>query len=200
MKKVRFSRKKFREIKKQVEYTLRGRKVQRDGEGNVIINMTVKNDDGFLSPFSENNSYVISDEVADFIENSTKEALPKDQYTLYIRSNCIDDEEKKIYKEAIKEYYTKQYIALKREINRNRRSVVVMGAIGIIFLALALILELKSYAIWTEVVDIAAWVFLWEAVYLEFFETKKSKTKLKYSLSYLSMKIVYLSDKGDFEK
>lgn len=191
------SGKKFRELKREVEYKLQGRTVERDEEGNVMINMTVKNDEGFLSPFSENNSYVISDEVADFIENSTKEALPKDQYTLYIHSNCIDDGEKEMYKKAINEYYTKQYIAIKREISRNRRAVIVMALIGVMFLALALALDYNGFAIWTEVVDIAAWVFLWEAVYLEFFDNKKSRIKMKYCLSYLSMKIVYLDDEEE---
>ena len=189
-----FSGKNFRQLKKQVEYKLQGRTVKRDEEGNVMINMTVKNDEGFLSPFSENNSYVISESVADFIENSTKEALPKDQYTLYIHSNCIDDNEKEIYKKAINEYYTMQYIAIKREIKRSRGAVLLMGIMGVVFLALALALDYNGFTIWTEVVDIAAWVFLWEAVYLEFFDIKKAKIKMKYYLSYLSMKIVYLSD------
>ncbi|MBE6543966.1 MAG: hypothetical protein E7675_06155 [Ruminococcaceae bacterium] len=188
------SGKKFRELKREVEYKLQGRTVKRDEEGNVIINMTVKNDEGFLSPFSENNSYVISEEVADFIENSTKEALPKDRYTLYIYSNCIDEEEKEVYKKAINEYYTKEYIAIKREIKRSRMAVLIMGLIGVMFLALALALDYNGFAIWTEVVDIAAWVFLWEAVYLEFFDIKKAKMKMRYYLSYLSMKIVYLND------
>ncbi len=45
---------------------------QRDEQGRIIINMTVKDDSEFLSRFSERSTPVISSEVAEFLENSTQ--------------------------------------------------------------------------------------------------------------------------------
>ena len=72
------------------------RRFQRDDENRVIINMTVKDDSNFLSVFSQSDTPVINTEVAEFIENSTNSVLPKEQLTLRIHSDCIDDTEKAI--------------------------------------------------------------------------------------------------------
>ena len=48
---------------------------QRDEEGRVILHMTVENDEGFLSAFSESGDPVISTDVADFLEETTHEKI-----------------------------------------------------------------------------------------------------------------------------
>ena len=55
--------------------------------------MNVKNDDDFLSVFSEYGDPVISSGVADFIENSTETVFPDESLSLHIHSNCVDDVE-----------------------------------------------------------------------------------------------------------
>ena len=77
---------------------------KRDNENRIVIDMTVKDDSDFLSVFSQSDTPVISSEVAEFIENSTDSILPKEQLTLRIHSDCIDDNEKVLYRESIKEY------------------------------------------------------------------------------------------------
>ena len=62
---------KFKETKKSVKEEISKRKLKKDENGRFVIEMTVKNDDDFLSPFSENETPVISESVSDFIENST---------------------------------------------------------------------------------------------------------------------------------
>ena len=100
--------KKFREMKKNADRQMKERRLKRDEEGRVILQMNVKQDDSFLSEFSETQSSVISESVAEFIENETNAVLPHEELTLQIKSNCIDDREEKIYGAAIKEYYMKK--------------------------------------------------------------------------------------------
>ena len=103
--------KKFREMKKETDLKMKDRKLKRDKDGRVIIQMNVKKDDSFLSEFSENETSVISAEVAEFIENETNYVMPNEEFTLRIRNDCIDEREEKIYSAAIKEYYMQKYIA-----------------------------------------------------------------------------------------
>lgn len=166
---------------------------QRDDENRIIVNMTVKDDSNFLSVFSENSTPVISTEVAEFIENGTSSIYPKEQLTLRIHSNCIDDEEKALYKEAIKEYYTKKYIANARELKRNRWIVLILSIFGVFALGMSLMCDYwTNDPIRTEVIDIVAWVLLWEAVDIGVFGNRALRLKQKYYLSYLSMKIEYI--------
>lgn len=165
---------------------------QKDEEKRVIVNMTVKDDSDFLSVFSENDTPVISTGVADFIEYSTNAIHPKEKLTLKIHSNCIDDREKVLYKEAIKEYYTEKYIANERELKRNNVIAFFLTLAGVLVLALKIFFEYRvSSLIWSEVVDIVAWVLLWEAVDISFFGNRALRIKRRHYLSYLDMKVEY---------
>ena len=45
--------------------------------------------------------------------------------------------------------------------------------------------------IWAEVIDIAAWVFLWEAVNVSFFRNRSIKHEELRCLSHMTMKVEY---------
>lgn len=159
----------------------------------AIINMVVKDDEIFLSVFSETETPVISNEVADFIETSAKAIPPNTKITLKIKSDCIDDNEKLIYKRAIKEYYREQCFANKAEINKNNLIAVLLMLAGVFVLALAFLLEYKaSISFWAEIIDIIAWVFVWEAVDIFCFRTRALRIKTKQYLAFITMDIEYL--------
>lgn len=123
---------------------------------------------------------VISTEVADFIEQSTISINPKEKLTLKIHSDCIDDREKELYREAIKEYYTEKYVANKRELIRNNIITLILTMMGVVVLALAILLEYQTNSlIWYEVIDIVAWVLLWEAVDINAFGNRALRIKQK---------------------
>ena len=178
----------FRQTKKDVDQRLSGRRRNRDSEGCIIIDMTVKNDDDFLSVYSTNEIPVIATEVAEFIENNTSSLHASDPLTLRIYSNCIDESEQKDYREAIKEYYTDKYIVNEKELKRNRIIIFLLMIAGVITLALAFRINSN---IWSEVVDIAAWVFLWEAVDIGTFKNRELRLKRKRYLAYMSMKVEF---------
>lgn len=188
-------KKELKESKKEVNKQWSLRKRNRDANNRIIIGMTVKDDENFLSAFSENETPVISSDVAEFIESSTHSILPKEQLTLRIRSNCIDDQEKVIYRNAIREYYTERYISVKKELQRNTLISILLGIFGVIALVGALLIEQKSgNIVWTEVADIVAWVLLWEAVDISVFQNRELRVKRLRYLSFLSMNIEYCED------
>lgn len=166
---------------------------ERDENGRIIVNMNVGDDSNFLSMFSVTANPVISSEVAEFVEFSTRLLPPGADITLRIHSNCIDDQEKKIYTAAIKQFYQEQYIVIAKELRRNNVITMLLALAGIACLGLMFALErFLSSAIWIEVIDIVAWVFLWEAVDIRFFRNRKLKSdKLRY-VSFMNMNIEYL--------
>ena len=187
---------KFRERKKEADRQMKARKYKRDDSGRVIIQMNVKDDANFLSEFSESATPVISTEVAEFIENETNAVPPNEDFTLQIYNDCIDDREEKVYSAAIKEYYMQKYIANEREIKRNRFAVLLLGIAGILVLAAELIFDYRvGNALWSSVIDIVAWVLLWEAVDIGVLEARVTAIKRKRFLAYLSMKTEYIPTK-----
>ncbi len=82
------------EIKKGLKAEKHSRQYKRDAEKHIIISMNVKDDDDFLSVFSQSSTPIINNNVAEFIENSTMNISPSEKLTLEICSNCIDDKEK----------------------------------------------------------------------------------------------------------
>lgn len=169
------------------------REYKRDDENRVIINMTVKDDSDFLSPFSQSDTPVISPAVAEFIENSCELISSKELLFLNIHSNCIDDDEKKQYVKAIREYYSEKSVVNAKELKRNNVIVFLLTIAGILVLSLAIALQyLTDYQVWSEVIDIVAWVLLWEAVDISAFENRSLRNKYRRYQAFLNMKIVFI--------
>ncbi|OLA93334.1 MAG: hypothetical protein BHW64_07045 [Candidatus Melainabacteria bacterium LEY3_CP_29_8] len=158
--------------------------------GDIIL--TIINDDNFLSPYSPTYKPIISSEVAEFIENCANEYHPKTNLILNIYSNCIDENEKETYNNAIKNYFTLKLNDVTREIKRTVFTGILFSIVGIIVLALMFLLSnLEAKAIWIECVNIFAWVFLWEGVDKLFIERNKLLLKISRLSSFINMKINY---------
>lgn len=156
------------------------------------INMTVLNDDDFLSPYSPTDTPIVSSDVAEFLENGAAKFLPKQKLQLNVRSNCIDDEEKVAYDKAIRNYFNLKLDGAKLDLKRNLIISIVFTVIGIIGLAAMLLLDhFFNNAIWVEAVDIFAWVFVWEAVDQFFIERRKLQLERKKYQAFTQMQINY---------
>lgn len=157
------------------------------------IDMTVLNDSEFLSPYSATDTPVVSSDVAEFLEHGAEKFLPKQSIVLNIHSDCIDDEEKVIYDNAIRNYFGLKLSAQKNALKRNLLVSVIFTVIGILGLALMFVLDrLGVGGIWVEVVDIFAWVFLWEAVDQFFIERRSVIRNQKKYQAFTQLQINYV--------
>lgn len=157
------------------------------------INVSVSDDSQFLSPLSEIGKPVISSEVAEFLENSAKEYAPPQALRLTISSKCIDEDEKPKYCQAIRNHFSLKLSDTKREIKRKSVLSLVFFVVGIIALAAMLFLRAKNIGdVWTECVDIFAWVFLWEAVDQFFIERSNLILREKRLKNFVEMEIIYM--------
>ena len=166
------------------------RSIEYDANGRAVINMTVKDYSDFLSPYSERATAVISSDVAEFIENSTYATPPSEPLTLRIYSDEISDDKKEEYTSAIREYYAQKYTVTKKTYRFNVIALISLAVAGI--LALLLAFRVESH-IWSEVIDIVAWVLIWEAVDIGVFKNRESNIQRKRYLSYMTMNIEFLA-------
>lgn len=187
----------FTDAHREVTARMERENFRRDGDGRVILSMTVRDDSSFLSVYSEGETPVISSEVAEFLEKSTDTLRPDEELSLCIASDCIGEEEKKLYPAAVREYYARRYIANGRELGRNYIIVLLLGLMGVLALTASILYaHLVGNAVWAEVIDIVAWVFLWEAVDIGVLRNHSLRmNKLRY-LAFLSMKIEYIPPKN----
>ena len=182
----------MKKSKKDLCPNLSEKQYQRDNEGRIIVNMNVKDDTDFLSVFSASDTPVISSEVAEFLETSTHSIRPNEQLSLHIKSDCIDETEQKVYSTAIKKYYTEKYRTNERELKVQTSIALLLAILGVFVLAFAVFLDYRiGSVIWAEVIDIAAWVFLWEAVDIKFFKTRELAIQRKRYMAFIDMKIEY---------
>lgn len=183
---------KQRKLRKEIDQLKTTKLFQRDEKGRVLITMLVKDDSHFLSEFSKTETPIISDAVADFLEDSTHSLLPNEKYVLTIESSCIDENEKVLYERAIKEYYTERYVVSERELKRNRIIAGALSLSGMAVLGVSILLDtVFNHMLWSEMINIVAWVLLWEAVDIIVFQSRSLKMKrLKY-LAFISMELQY---------
>ena len=169
--------------------------LKRDSENRIIIDMNVKDDSDFLSVYSTGEVPVINGEVAEFIENNTASVNPKENLTLRIYSTVIDDEEKALYKKAIKSYYTEKYKANGIELKKAHIISAILLIMGIFVLALAVLADYFFESdVWPEVIDIFAWVLIWESADISIFKSNLLRTNKKRYSSFINMNVEYPED------
>lgn len=131
----------------------------------AVLHLNVIADSDFLSPYSSGNTPVISSEVADFLENAASAYHPDKELILNVSGDCISDDERQIYTQAIKNYYSLKLTDIRRSLHRKAKIAAWFAIIGILALSFMFLCDgLNVYQLWIECVDIFAWVFLWEAV------------------------------------
>ncbi len=158
----------------------------------LSVDMTVRDDSNFLSVFSQNENPTISSEVADFLENTIQNVYTDREIELTIHSDCIDEEEQKVYNKGIAQHYKNKVDSVEKELHHNSVVAMILAVVGVFILGVAVFME--SYfnrPIWTEVVDIAAWVFLWEAFDIWAFRNKQLKVQKKRYSSLATMNVIY---------
>jgi len=165
--------------------------LEKDADGRSIIDMIVKDDSNFLSPYYGKYP-VISSDVAEYLDNAQKAVLPKNEIRIKIKSNAIDDNEKKIYENAIKNHYQYVQMQILKELLSNRWTSFVMFIVGVIVIALMFVANhIKVSEVWSTVLEIVGWVFIWEAADNFLIERKSIRNRLRYANKMINAVVEY---------
>ncbi|MBQ7924313.1 MAG: hypothetical protein IJ329_03300 [Clostridia bacterium] len=184
----------LQEIKRELKNRRGAREKERDNDGRVIVDFCVHSDDDFLSPYSLRSSAELSTDAGEFIERSLETVPVKEQVRLRVHSNVITNEEQVAYTEAISSFYHDKYESVRREKRRLVVLAAVMAIIGVLALTVMIGLEVTGTrtAVISEIIDVFAWVFLWEAVDLLCFQLLALRLKSWRYLSLLACVVEYL--------
>ena len=101
--------------------------------------------------------------------------------------------EQEAYRQGIKEYYFIKYLAGKADLRRNTIYAVSFAVVGLLILLLCYLIDARfGNPYWTEVADIASWVFVWEAVHLSVIGSVELRKQLRRSLALMAMEIEFI--------
>ncbi len=184
--------KELKELK--IQLALKNNDVEHDNEGRAIINLRVKNDDNFLSPYSTDENGALSGEVSEFIEHSLMEVHHNERIHFKIHGDTIDEKEQKEYVNAIHSHYESCYKETILSKRRLMKISLIMAFIAILTLSAMIFLEVSGMtnAVLVEVIDIIAWVFMWEAVDIFFLRCAVLRQKERRYLCLLESVIEFL--------
>ena len=168
-----FLNKKFRKVEKELNQD----KIYVVGsDGDAIINVKADEKEQVFSSYNFESNEKLNDELSDFIYDKAKDVPANKDIKIKIFTDFKADE--KEVQDAIKNNYKKEYINLKSEMKRNYIFSAVMFVLGIVTLTLLLLMHSWFYNVYLEIIlEIATWVFIWEAVDKFFFERTEIREK-----------------------
>lgn len=172
----------IKEIKQISRYKRKNyRNVQYDDNDRVIIDLTIKDDSNFLSPYSSSTYSDISSDLSEFITHSLYSINIDEDLHFNIYTNEIDSNTKELYKNAIINHFKDKNIDLYIDIKRLTKISIIMALIGIMALSLMIIFNINNIGneITSEIINIFAWVFIWEAVDIYFLQRTVIKLKMR---------------------
>lgn len=164
-----------------------------DEEGRSILNMKVSDESSFLSPFYFDRP-LLSDDAASYLTSHKAILLWKKGVHINIISDSISKEEEPVYREAIKGYFTQEAIRYERSQRRNYILSVILFLIGVAVFSLMFTLDHflgDKLGMWSEVIDVVAWVFIWEAVDVAFIEKLENSYNVRMAHNLINSRIEF---------
>ena len=145
------------------------------------------------SKFSTNTNKVLDENAGNYISESFKDLKQNSKKTLeiYLDEAC-NEEEKLECKTSIKRYFLNDYNDHKEENLKLSVVSFILLFIGIVFIGILIFLENLSapYAI-TIILEIIAWVFVWEFVDVFVFTRFTNRMKMNRIKKILDAEIVF---------
>ncbi len=190
----------LKEIRKYIDKSKK--EIEFDGEGRAVVELRVLDDNSFLSPYSTVQCNVLSEDVSDFIEHSLGGIPLEKSLHFRICSDVITEEEQREYTKAIHRHYAKKYLDSCMEKKHLHKMAAIMTFIAVAALSLMISFTAAGIGneVFTEIVDIFAWVFMWEAVDIFFLRCTLLRFKQQRYLRLADSKIEYLPLKVNSHK
>lgn len=188
------TKKSFKSVSEKIENLA---KYSKEEEQRAIVCAIGQRED-FFDRFSDEGRKELNEELAEHIKNhaeAKKEALPL--VIRFILRGEAKNLERRVIEETVFNYYARQSAKLLKRYKRNFAVTFLLGAIGVILLFFLILLKtvLNGMPVLSEVIDIAAWVFLWESVDKGFFEKVGLRSEFRMLERFANAKIE--TDEGE---
>ncbi len=142
----------------------------------AIISIKAEEDEQIFSTYNYDSNEKLNAELDEFIWDKARFVPISKDIKIKLYTNTKTDEQEVV--DAIKNNYKKEYIETRNELKRNTIFSLIMLLLGLAFMSLLLLMHVYFYNVYLEiVVEIATWVFIWEAV--DSFFLRRSELKRK---------------------
>lgn len=185
-----FERKKaFKNLAEEIRLL---KKTTTDEKGRRLVKIGLSQGYDYLSPLSPNGEPCITEEVAQFLEHSTKHLRPDSSLHFVFEGASLSDEEKEIYTCAIHNYYHNEFTEIVRELQKNMAQTIIMVAVSAVIFALNIFLKNGGEnQIVYNIIDIIAWVFAWEATDIFFLQRPAMRLRRLRLFNIIQSKITF---------
>ena len=140
-----------------------------------VIDVKIESKEQIFSAYSYSGDK-LNTEFSEYISDKAKSVSIKEQ--VKIRIHTKDDIEVADVEQSVKSHFQAEYKEHKKEVNRLAVISFIMMLLGIIALTTLILVEYFTYNIYiTSIAEIAAWVFVWEAVDIFFLQRAALKAK-----------------------
>lgn len=152
----------------------------RDEQNRVVIDVGIKSEDSFFSPYCTKEVPMIDGALGEYVETRLKGAPKETEFTVHFRLAEGVAIEEEVARRAVEHYLDDRVVSTAQRYRRNGVVSLFMGVIGVLLLVAMIMVEhlTSGLTVLYEVMDIAAWVFLWEAVDQFFFARSLLKLEL----------------------
>jgi hypothetical protein len=137
-----------------------GSYVEADGHSTIYIDLTK---DPIYKEYSGGN--LLNNNIYDFIEDTYAFAKPGIDLSVSFKFPAtMSEQEKSKIKQLYHSHYAIKYKALKQDMRKERIIAWIFMFIGVVLLSLDIAFKVQEPdSVATEVLDIFAWVFIWQA-------------------------------------
>ncbi len=140
-----------------------------------VIDVKIECREQLFSAYSYSDNK-LNTEFSEYLSDKAKSVPIKEQVKIQIHTK--DDIEVAEVEQAVKSHFRAQYKEQKKEVTRLTVISLIMLTLGIIALTALILIEYFTDNIYvTYIADIAAWVFIWEAVDIFFLQRAVAKAK-----------------------
>lgn len=173
-----------------------------DAKGRRVIRLNINDDDYFLSQLSVQDVPCIDDDVAYLLNFYLKNmSVDGDEKLVFkISGNNITEEDKVVYKRAIRNYYREEFLDVQQDLKENGGRTFWFAVVGVVLLASCFVLDaIGAHKFFSELVNICSWVFIWETVDNLFMERPGLRVKQLQNIKILEADIEF-EDSKDSKK
>ena len=142
-----------------------------------IINIKVENKNQIISNFSYNENDRLSKELSEYLVEKSKNARITQEIQLNFYSK--DNIDKNEIQATINNHFHEEYLESKNELKRLNIFIITMFVLGVLTLAVLVALYNRNFInfYFEMILEIAAWVFIWEAIDGLFLQRPKIRRK-----------------------
>lgn len=165
-----------------------------DKKGRAVIKVNVIEGENILSSYNDDGQEIISSEMAGFVDNLVKSVPDEKDIVLQIKCKDLDKEKEKVYKKAIVNYYMNEFADNDAKLKNNAVISLVLFVIGLLgFAGLYLWRLFGGYWLIADILEVTAWVFLWETVDVFFLRRGAIRHKQKRNIKIIYAEIQVLA-------